>query len=215
MRPWLMLAAGTVLAGALAGCGAGGSGTAAGSRTASPSGQAAGSATSARTPATAGTSATASAAAPSTAAAPAAAVAACTTSDLRVSLNGEASEGTDQAGTTLDLTNSSRHACALDGYPGLRLLDSRHQVLHTTAHRGGTFWANDTGRRPVNLAPGQTAYAGLAWAHAGRSAVSASYLEVTPPNSAAYLTISFRQLVDDGDLDVTALSGTLSLGNGI
>ena len=211
MRPWLMLAIDSGVAGARAGCGAGGSGTVAVSRTASPCVQEAGSATSARTPATSGTSATASA----SAAAPSAAVTACTTSDLRVSLNGSASEGTDQAGTTLDLTNRSRHACALDGYPGLRLLDSRHQVLHTTAHRGGTFWANDTGRRPVNLAPGQTAYAGLAWTHAGSSAVSASYLEVTPPNSATYLTISFRQLVDDGDLDVTALTGTLSFGNGI
>jgi hypothetical protein len=121
----------------------------------------------------------------------------------------------NHAGTTLDLTNSSRHACALDGYPGLRLLDSRHQVLRTVAHRGGTFWANDTGRRLVDLAPGQTAYAGLAWTHTGSSAVSASYLEVTPPDSTTHLTISFRQLVDDGDLDVTALSRTVSLSGGI
>ena len=42
MRPWLMLAAGTVLAGAaLAGCGPGGSGTAAGSPAAGPGGHAA------------------------------------------------------------------------------------------------------------------------------------------------------------------------------
>jgi hypothetical protein len=211
MKPWLMLAAGTVLAGAaLAGCGAGGSGTAAGSRTASPSGQAAGSATSTRTPAPSGTSATASASA-----APSAAVAACTTSDLRISLNGSANDSMNHAGTMLDLTNSSRHACALDGYPGLGLLDSRHQVLHTVTHRGDTFWVNDDGRRLVDLPPGQTAYASLAWTHTGSSAVRASYLEVTPPDSTIHLTISFRQLVDDGDLDVTALSSTVSLSNGI
>jgi hypothetical protein len=53
MKPWLMLAAGTVLAGmALAGCGAGGNGTATGSRTARPSGHAARSATPAQTPVT-------------------------------------------------------------------------------------------------------------------------------------------------------------------
>ena len=115
----------------------------------------------------------------------------------------------------LDLTNSSRHACALDGYPGLGLLDSRHRVLPTVTHRGDTFWTNDTGRRVVALAPGQTAYAGLAWAHAGDRAVRASYLQVTPPNSTTHLTISFRQRVDGGDLDVTALADTVSLGNGI
>jgi Domain of unknown function (DUF4232) len=212
MRPWLMLAAGTVLAGAaLAGCGAGGSGTVTGSRTAGPSGHAAGSATPAQTPATSSTSAAASAGAT----ARSAAVAACTTSDLRVSLNGSASDSLKDAGTILDLANSSRHACALDGYPGLSLLDSRHQVLHTVTHRGGTFWTDDTGRRLVDLAPGQTAYASLAWTHTGSSAVSASYLEVTPPNSATHLAVSFRHLVDGGNLDVTALTDTVSFSNGI
>ena len=113
----------------------------------------------------------------------------------------------------LDLTNSSRHACALDGYPGLGLLDSRHRVLRTVTHQGDTFWTNDTGRRIVALAPGQTAYASLAWTHTGSNAVSASYLEVTPPNSTTHLTISFRQLVDGGDLDVTALTDTFSFSD--
>jgi hypothetical protein len=208
MKPWLMLAAGTVLAGAvLAGCGSGGRGTATGSRTASPSGHAAGSATSAQTPATSGTSATVSA----SAAAPSAAVAACTTSDLRVSVSGSASESVSHAvGVILALTNSSRHTCALDGYPGLELLNSRHQVLHTVTHWGSTFFANDLGRRLVDLAPGQTAQASLAWTHVGSGAVSASYLEVTPPDSATHLTTSFRQLVDGGGLDVTALARTVS-----
>jgi hypothetical protein len=205
MKPWLMLAAGTVLAGAvLAGCGPGGSGTAAGSRTAGPSSHAAGSVTPAQAPATSGTSATvpASAAAPS----------ACTTSDLRVSVDGSASDSLGHAvGTELVLANSSRHTCALDGYPGLRLLDSRHQVLDTVTHRGSTFYANDPGRRPVDLAPGQTARAALAWTAAGSSAVSASYLEVTPPSSTTHLTISFRKLVDGGDLDVTAVARAVSL----
>ena len=207
-KPWLMLAAGTVLAGTvLTGCGPGG-GTAAGGRTASPGRHAAGSATSARAPATSGTSATEAA----SAAAPSAAVAACTTSDLRVSVSGSASDSMSHAaGVTLELTNSSRRICALDGYPGLALLDSRHQVLHTVTHWGSTWWANDPGRRLVELAPGQTARASLAWTHAGSSAVSASYLEVTPPDSTARLTISFRQLVDGGDLDVTALGRTVQL----
>ena len=207
MKPCLMLAAGTVLAGAaLAGCGPGGSGTAAGSRTASP-GSAAGSATPAQTPANSGTSA----AVPASPAAPSAAVAACTTSGLRVSLDGSASDSLGHAaGTELVLTSSSRHTCALDGYPGLRLPDPRHQVLHTVTRRGATWWANDPGRRPVDLAPGQAARAGLAWTAVGSSAVSAGYLEVTPPGSATRLTISFRQLVDGGDLDVTALARTVS-----
>ena len=203
-----MLAAGTVLAGTvLAGCGAGGSGTATGSPTASPGGSAAGPATPAQTPAASGTPATA----PASAAAPSAAVAACTPSDLRVSLDGSESDSASHAaGVILTLANSSRHTCALDGYPGLRLLNSRHQVLPTATHRGSTFYANDPGRRPVDLAPGQTARASLAWTHAGRSTVSASYLDVTPPHSTTRLTISFRQHIDGGDLDVTALAGTVS-----
>ena len=202
-----MLAAGTVLAGAvLAGCGPGGSGTATESRTASPGGSAAASATPTQTPATSGTSATVSA----SDAAPSTAEAACTTSDLRVSLNGSASDSLSHAaGLILTLTNSSRHTCALDGYPGLGLLNSRHQVLHTVTHWGSTFYANDPGRRLVDLAPGQTARASLAWTQAGSSAVSASYLDVTPPDSTAHLTISFRQHIDGGDLDVTALARTV------
>lgn len=208
VKPCFMLAAGTVLAGAvLAGCGPGGSGTATESRTAGPGGSAAGSATPAQTPAASGTSATVSA----RAAAPSAAVAACTTSDLRVSLDGSASDSLSHAtGLILTLTNGSRHTCALDGYPGLRLLNSRHQVLPTITHRGSTFYANDPGRRLVDLAPGQTARASLAWTQAGSSTVSASYLDVTPPDSTTRLTISFRQRVDGGDLDVTALARTIS-----
>ena len=207
MKPCLMLAAGTVLAGAvLAGCGPGGSSTATESRTASPGGSEAASATPAQTPATSGTSATVSA----SAAAPSTALAGCTTSDLRVSLNGSASDSLSHAaGLILTLTNSSRHTCALDGYPGLGLLNSRHQVLHTVTHWGSTFYANDPARRLVDLAPGQTARASLAWTQAGSSTVSASYLDVTPPDSTAHLTISFRQHIDGGDLDVTALARTV------
>jgi hypothetical protein len=143
--------------------------------------------------------------------APSAGVAACATPDLRVSLDGSASDSVSHAaGLILTLTNSSRHTCELDGYPGLGLLDSRHHVLHTVTRRGSTFYANDPGRRPVDLAPGQMARASLAWTHAASSAVTASYLEVTPPDSATRLTISFRQLVDDGDLNVTALARTVS-----
>jgi hypothetical protein len=204
MKPCFMLAAGTVLAGAVvAGCGPGGSGMATGSRTASPGGSAAGSAMPAQTPATSGTSATVSA----SAAAPSAAVAACTTPDLRVrvvlSLR---SDDKHHAGVTLQLTNSSRHTCRLEGYPGLRLLNSRRQALHTVTHWGSTWYADDPGRKLVDLAPGQVAQTGLGWTHAGSSAVSVSYLEVTPPDSATHLTISFRQRVDGGDLDVTALA---------
>jgi uncharacterized protein DUF4232 len=211
MKPWLMLAAGTVLAGAaLAGCGgAGGSGTATGSRTAGPSGRAAGSASPARTPAASGTSATV----PASAAARSAAVAACTTSDLRISVAlSLRSDDKLHTGLTLQLTNSSRQTCALDGYPGLRLLDSRRQVLHTVTHRGSTWYADDPGRKLVDLAPGQAAQTGLGWTHADSRAVSASYLEVTPPGSTTHLTVSFRQLVDGGDLDVTALARTVPLG---
>jgi uncharacterized protein DUF4232 len=205
MKPCFMLAIGTVLAGlALAGC----SGTATGSRTAGPGAHAVGSATSVQTPAASGTSA----AAPASTAASTAAVTACVVSDLRVSVDGSASESLNHgAGTELKLTNSSRHACALDGYPGLRLLDSRHQVLPTLTHRGRTWWANDPGHRPVDLAPGQAALAALAWTDAGSSAVSASYLEVTLPSSTTHLTINFRKLVDGGNLDVTALGRTVSI----
>jgi hypothetical protein len=149
---------------------------------------------------------------PAPVAASAAAAPACATSDLRVSVDGSASDSLGHAvGTELVLTNSSRHTCALDGYPGLGLLDSRHQALPTVTHRGSTFYASDPGRRPVDLAPGQTARAALAWTAASSSAVRAGYLEVAPPNSATHLTISFRKLVDGGDLDVTAVARVVSL----
>ncbi|HET9082100.1 MAG TPA: hypothetical protein VFO01_16510 [Trebonia sp.] len=40
--------------------------------------------------------------------------------------------------------------------------------------------------------------------------MSASYLDVTPPDSTTRLTISFRRHIDGGDLDVTALARTVS-----
>jgi hypothetical protein len=203
MKLCLMLAAGTVLAGSvLAGCGPGGSGTATGSRTASPGGSTAGSATPTQTPATSGTSATV----PASAAAPSAAVAACTAPDLRVRVAlSLRSDDKHHAGVTLQLTNSSSHACALDGYPGLRLLNFRSPGP-AYGHPLGQHLVRGRPRKPVDLAPGQAAQTGLGWTHTGSSAVRASYLEVTPPDSATHLTISFRQRVDGGDLDVTALA---------
>ena len=64
----------------------------------------------------------------------------------------------------LTLTNTSRSACTLSGYPGLQLLNSKYRPLPTTTVQvpGWTFWSAKT-----VLLPGQSATADITFAVSG------------------------------------------------
>ncbi|MFI1968593.1 hypothetical protein BLA24_05920 [Streptomyces cinnamoneus] len=148
-------------------------------------------------------------------AAPAEAAATCGTSGLRASLADKSpggQSGMSHEGTVLTLTNTSDHTCALRGYPGLGLEDARHGPLETHTSWGSTYFIPDPGKQTLRLRPGESAEAGLAWAHADApTMVQARYLEITPPASRDHLTVPFDKTVTNGDLSVTAFARTVDV----
>ena len=70
-------------------------------------------------------------------------------------------QGNGAAGATyypLEFTNTSGHACSLDGYPGVSAISRAGQQLGSPA-----AWGTMSGARPVVLAPGATAHTMLAY----------------------------------------------------
>jgi hypothetical protein len=143
-----------------------------------------------------------------TASATPAAVKTCRTADLRAKLTQPLAGGMNHAGNRLLLTNTGSRTCALRGYPGLGLEGTGHKPLHTKAEWGSTWYATSPGVTTLSLAPGKQAQAVLSWTHTGSDAGDASYLEITPPASTTHLTLPFKQQVDSGTLQVTALSAS-------
>ena len=117
-------------------------------------------------------------------AAPAAAVPGCTAADLAVWVNEEAANGA--AGTAyypLEFTNTSGHACATGGYPGVSATDASGRQLGDAAVRDGVYLG-----RMVIIPAGGTAHALLGYGAAevstsGCKPRAAAQLKVYPPNS--------------------------------
>ncbi|MGQ4517054.1 DUF4232 domain-containing protein [Streptomyces sp. DW26H14] len=130
----------------------------------------------------------------------------CRTADLTAKINQPLAGGMNHAGARLVLTNTGRRTCALRGYPGLGLEAAGHRALRTRTEWGPTWYADNPGVRTFTLSPGRQAQAVLSWTHTGSDGGDARYLEVTPPASTTHLTVPFRQQVDGGTMQVTALS---------
>ncbi|WP_190131136.1 DUF4232 domain-containing protein [Streptomyces mashuensis] len=133
----------------------------------------------------------------------------CGVAGLRAALTdkGGHQAGMSHEGTVLRLTNTTGHTCALRGYPGLQLEDTRHQPVETHTTWGDTYFVQDPGRHTLYLRPGGSAEADLVWAHADApTMVQAGYLRITPPASHDHLTVPFAKLVTNGDLSVTAFA---------
>lgn len=140
----------------------------------------------------------------------------CAVSGLSASFGRQLAGGMNHQGVILELKNTSRHTCALRGYPGLGLENSTHKVLASKVHWGSTWYAADPGKKTLTVAPGKSVQAVLAWTHANTGtsgARHAAYLEITPPASTKHLTLKFPQWVDNGDLDVTALASHITVAD--
>ena len=119
----------------------------------------------------------------SSASAAPAAVPECASASLAVWISPDLGNGA--AGTVyypLDFTNISNHTCYLVGWPGVSAVNSNLKQLGAAAVRDTT-----TPRQLVDLAPGGTAHATLAWVDAvvfnpGCGRVTASFLNVYPPD---------------------------------
>ena len=135
----------------------------------------------------------------------------CYTQNLAAGLHGSQA-GLGNRGFILTLTNTGSTSCSLYGYPGLGLQNARHQALPPHTFRGSTYFDPDPGQSLVVLSPGETVSADLAYAAADGLAVhtvTATYLQVTPPNAYLHLTVRIPGapvLIDHGNLHVTAVA---------
>jgi Protein of unknown function (DUF4232) len=114
-------------------------------------------------------------------------------------------------GFILTLTNTSNHSCSIDGYAGLKLKNAAHHLVHSTTHRGNTYFAADPGPHLIVLSPGETASADFAFGAGtgGSTDAVASYLLVAPPGTRQYLTVRIPGApvrIDLGKLSVTAMA---------
>lgn len=124
---------------------------------------------------------TSASAAPS---APSAAVPRCTTADLAVWVNEEAAQGAAGTGYyPLEFTNTSGHACATGGYPGVSATDASGRQLGDAAARDPVYPSH-----LVVIPAGGTAHALLGYgavevSTSGCKPRAAAQLKVYPPNS--------------------------------
>jgi len=139
-----------------------------------------------------GSAAWATASASAAPAAPAAAAPACTAADLAVWVNEEAAQGA--AGTAyypLEFTNTSGHACATGGYPGVSATDASGRQLGDAAARDPVFRGH-----VVVIPAGGTAHALLGYgavevSTSGCKPKAATQLKVYPPNSRTAINTFF------------------------
>jgi hypothetical protein len=134
----------------------------------------------------------------------------CYTQNLAAGLHGFQA-GLANRGFILTLTNTGSTSCSLSGYPGLGLDNARHQTLPSHTFRGSTYFDPDPGRSLIILSPGETVSADLAWSAASMAAgsVTATYLEITPPDAYLHLTVRIpgaSAVIDRGNLYVTAVA---------
>ena len=140
----------------------------------------------------------------------------CSASALKATFGEQLGGGMNHEGVVIRLRNLSGRTCALRGYPGLGLENSRHKALTSHTHWGDTWYAKDPGRKTLTLKDGESAEAVVAWTHANTGtsgAVHAAYLEITPPASTQHKTLAFPEWVDHGDLSVTALARHITVNH--
>jgi hypothetical protein len=110
---------------------------------------------------------------------------------------GRADHGAGQIYYPLTFTNTSGHACTLDGYPGVSLLRGDGSVIGRPAARtGGTPGA-------VRLAPGHSVEADLHTLNQGIRDGGCwhppTFVKVYPPGSTAAMTLAVADPVVCGD----------------
>jgi hypothetical protein len=115
----------------------------------------------------------------------------CTVKDVSAGLYGYQADLANR-GFILTLTNTSNGSCSVDGCAGLKLENASHHLVHSSTHRGGTYFvATDPRPRLIVLSPGETASADLAYGSGtgGPTDSVATYLLVAPPGTARYRTV--------------------------
>jgi len=147
------------------------------------------------------------AAVPPAAATSAGAVERCLPAQLVLAV-GRVGVGLGNAGAVFILTNRSRTACYLYGFPGMQLLDALGRPLPTRVLRTGAYTFTEVPPRRVDLTPGGEASFSAGWSSAtgypGVPCPASESVEVTPPDDTAQLTVAAGiQACPDGTIHVS------------
>ncbi|MFD5639942.1 DUF4232 domain-containing protein [Streptomyces sp. NPDC127077] len=127
----------------------------------------------------------------------------CHTSELRASV-GRNDPGAGQENFPIVLTNTSKRACTVRGFPGAAFVDASGKQLGPDPRRSpGT-------PTTVVLAPGHSAWSGLTFSNpeiSGANTATPASLIVTPPDERDPLTVSWTQ----GKVPVSGNASSVSL----
>jgi hypothetical protein len=142
-----------------------------------------------------------------------AAAIACSANQLKVSLAG-INAGVGNAGAMLKVTNKSKTACTVKGYPALKLLNAGKKTMASHISHGSGYLFKKRPVTTVSLRPGASAYFVVEWSPvpSGTSACpSSSYLSFALPGSSKPITIpigKWKMMACGGKLVVSAFSGS-------
>ena len=125
----------------------------------------------------------------------------CQPTDLAGALLGsQGAAGTIEV--TIALRNATAAGCALEGYPGMALVDGAGGMLPTHTVPGGTSSFDDFPKSPVTIGPGQSAYFNVGYsdvpAGGEASCPTSAALWVTPPDDVTHLVIPAQLTACDG-----------------
>jgi hypothetical protein len=138
----------------------------------------------------------------------------CQRSDVAVSFVRDLGVALGNRDGTLVVRNRSHRACAVRGYPTLRLEDAHHTPRTTRVDRGPTYFQLDRGPRVVVLVPGARAVANVAWTIEPRPDEPqrtvcepiSPWIDVTVPGQRVASRLPFNESpCDHGHLFTTAL----------
>jgi hypothetical protein len=137
----------------------------------------------------------------STSAAAGSGLAHCQPTDLAGALLGsQGAAGTIEV--TISLRNTTAAGCALEGYPGMQLLDAAGNPLPTQTVPGGSESFDDFPKSPVTIGPGQSGYFNVGYsdvpAGGETSCPTSASLWVTPPDDVTHLVLPARWTACDG-----------------
>jgi len=119
----------------------------------------------------------------------------CRAAQLHVEQSGfEGAAGTGKVTFSLTATSGP---CTMRGYPGLLLLDANGRPLPTHVVRGGGLAFENVPVTTVTLATGKVAYFNVGYNDVGPTlCVTATKVEVTPPNGTDHATVDVSPPVD-------------------
>ena len=103
---------------------------------------------------------------------------------------------------TVSLRNATAASCALEGYPGMQLIDGAGNPLPTHVVPGGSLAFDDFPKAPVTIGPGQSAYFNVGYSDVPgggeTTCPTSASLWVTPPDDVQHLVLHAQLTVCDG-----------------